>query len=796
MVKKVQEKPSRKRTAQPGAKKKSSKSGKKASQKNIYEQGGRSPLKALVGLLKWLIHPLALKVYLSLLVIFVSYVIYLDATIRSSFDGKKWQLPARVYARPLELFNGLGLSADELESELIDLGYRPSSATQPGSYYRSGKTITLYSRGYQFWDGDERAQQAQITFKNGRIAQLQTLAQRPLPLLRLEPMEIGAIYPRHREDRILVKIEDVPPLLTAALLAVEDHRFYQHHGVSPAAIARAALANARSGSVVQGGSTITQQLVKNFYLDQRRTLRRKFTEALMSLLLEIHYEKEPILEAYLNEVYLGQAGARGVHGFGLASQHYFNRSLHELSIEKLALLVAVVRGPTYYDPWRHASRAIDRRNRVLDALVLHGLLAEEDSRWAREQPLNLGKKSQSHFVFPAYMDMVKRQLAEVYQQQDLVSNGLKIYTSFDPRVQRSAERAVQDRLAKMESGAAALSDKQLQAAVLVTHPATGEVMAIVGGRNPRYAGFNRALDARRSIGSVIKPFVYLTALEQPERYTLATLLDDAPIPIKDRNGGVWSPRNFDRKDHGEVPLVTAMAKSYNQATARLGDSVGLDSVIETLKEMGQQRELLAVPSLFIGTTQLAPVEVASLYQTIATNGFRTPLKAIRSVLDKDGQPLERFPYQTQQAGSVQSNYLIQQALVHVGKYGSAVAASGRLGDGTFAGKTGTSGGQRDSWFAGYTGDLLAVVWVGYDDNTQTPYTGSSGALPIWSDLIARSSRQSLQLLAPANIVDVWVNVRTGQRTRSACSNAYRLPFIEGSEPKGPIVCDGLKESLR
>ncbi|NNL56540.1 MAG: penicillin-binding protein 1B, partial [Pseudomonadales bacterium] len=637
--------------------------------------------------------------------------------------------------------------------------------------------------------------QAQVSFAGGRVTRMRSLLGQPLPLLRLEPMEIGAIYPRHREDRILVKIEEVPPLLTAALLAIEDHRFYQHRGVSPASIARAALANVRSGTVVQGGSTITQQLVKNFYLDQRRTLRRKFTEALMSLLLELHYDKEQILEAYLNEVYLGQAGARAVHGFGLASQHYFNRPLQELSIERLALLVAIVRGPTYYDPWRHSERALARRNRVLDALVAQQLLSTQDAQWAQQQPLNLGKQTRSHYVFPAYMDLVKRKLGEVYQQQDLVSNGLKIYTSFDPRVQRSAERAVQQGVEKLQGKVDAKQAGQLQAAAIVSHSATGEVLAVVGGRDPRYAGYNRALDARRSIGSVIKPFIYLAALEQPDRYTLASLLDDGPIQFTDQHGKTWSPRNFDRRDHGKVPLVTALAKSYNQATARLGQQLGIERVVDTLHKMGQQRELNPVPSLFIGTTQLTPVEVASLYQTIAANGFRTPLKAIRSVLDSDGQPLERFPYQTRQASTAQSSYLVQQALVQVGTFGSARAAGARLGGGSFAGKTGTSGAQRDSWFAGYSGDLLAVVWLGYDNNAATPFTGSSGALPIWTELMAQASKQPLRLLAPANIVHTWTNVRTGQRTRSSCNNAYRLPFVAGSEPAGAIKCDGPGEKL-
>lgn len=736
-------------------------------------------------LLKGLFSGLAFKIYLLLCVLVGAYVIYLDATIRSTFEGKKWQLPARVYARPLELYEGLSISANELEAELKDLGYQSGRVTTTGSYIRRGNKVSVYSRGYQFWDGSDAAQQAQITFRGNSITAMQRFDRSTLPLLRLEPMEIGAIYPQHREDRILVQYNDVPPLLLAALLVVEDHRFYTHHGVSPVSILRAAWQNLRSGAVVQGGSTITQQLVKNYYLSHERTVSRKLTEAIMALLLELHYDKELILEAYLNEVYLGQAGARAIHGFGLASQHYFNKPIHELSVEKLALLVALVRGPTYYDPWRNAERALKRRNFVLDVLVTQKLLASADAQWAKKQPLNLGKLTRSHFVFPAYIDLVKRQLIEIYANEDLTSNGLKVYTSFDPRVQRAAEAAVNKQLSK-------LGDKALQVAVVVTQPATGEVQAIVGSNTPRFAGFNRALDANRSIGSTIKPFVYLTALKEPKKYTLATLIDDSRIEIESGYGEtaeLWSPQNFDRKDHGNVPLITALARSYNQATARLGNELGVDAVVNTLHRAGLKREANAVPSLFIGTTQLSPFEVAQLYQTIAASGFQTPLKAIRSVLDTNGQPLDRFPYHVEQTLNADASYLIQRGLMHVGRHGSARAASAALGsDFVFAGKTGTSGGLRDSWFAGYTGDMLAVVWAGHDNNTPTAFTGSSAALPIWTKLIKQASRKPLSTLQPSTIEQVWVDMPSGQASKSSCAAAIQLPFILGSAPRGETVC--------
>lgn len=730
-----------------------------------------SPMHWLKKAVSLLLRPLAFKVYLVLATLLTAYIVYLDATITSSFEGKKWQLPARVYARPLELFEGLTISANELEQELKDLGYREGSSTRAGSYYRSGNKITLHSRGHIFWDGIEASQQARVTFEGNELTELSELNNTALAILRLEPMEIGAIYPNHREDRVLVNIQEVPPLLVAALLAVEDHRFYEHKGVSPSAIARAALQNIKSGSVVQGGSTITQQLVKNYYLSRERSISRKVTEALMSLLLEFHYEKEAILQAYLNEVYLGQAGNRGIHGFGLASQHYFNRPLTELSIDRLALLIAIVRGPTYYDPWRYPERAIERRNRVLDILVMRGLLEQVDAQWAKEQPLNLGKQSRSHYVFPAYIDLVKRQLREVYHNSDLTSNGLKIYTSFDPRIQRHAEQAI-------IQGLNAREDKKLQAAMVVTQPETGEVLAVVGGSKPRYSGFNRALDAKRSIGSVVKPVVYLTALSKPKQYNLATMIDDSPITIE-TDGKQWSPRNYDRKDHGKVPLIVAMAKSYNQAAARVGNQVGVDAVADVMQQLGLAREVNRVPSLFIGTTQLSPFEVTGLYQTIAANGYRTPLKAIRAVLDSNNLPLERFQYRLEQEVEPDAVHLLQRAMIQVGRDGSARSARRKLGNEfIFAGKTGTSNKQRDSWFAGFTGDMLAVVWLGHDDNTPTQYTGASGALPIWTQLIKSSSRRPLLPLASENIHYQWIDIITGRQSDASCFNAIELPFIK------------------
>ena len=454
------------------------------------------------------------------------------------------------------------------------------------------------------------------------------------------------------------------------------------------------------------------------------------------------------------------------------------------------MLVAIVRGPAYYDPWRYPERAIERRNRVLDILVQHDLLAHEDVVWAKSQGLNLGKQSRSQNEFPAYVDLVQRQLRQTYKQHDLESDGLRIYTSFDPQIQIHAEQALSNWLKQ-------LGDENLEAAMIVTHPNTAEVLAVVAGKRTRFAGFNRVLDARRSIGSLVKPFVYLSALSADQGYTLASMVEDKAIDIPLANGDVWSPRNFDRKEHGEVPMVTALAKSYNQAVARVGNTIGVDRVAKTIEDSGlldvstssHRANIVKVPSLYIGSLELTPFEVATMYQSLSMSGYVSPLKAIRSVQTVDNEPLQHFPFKIERKLDGKSVYLVEQALTQVGRFGTAQAAYRYLPSSvSFAAKTGTSNQQRDSWFAGYSGNLLAVVWVGKDDNSPTNYTGSSAALPVWGDFMRRSGVQTLQLTQPEGVVMKWIDWQTGKPVKASCTNAIALPFIQGSEPQGQTSC--------
>jgi penicillin-binding protein 1B len=571
------------------------------------------------------------------------------------------------------------------------------------------------------------------------------------------------------------------------LVAIEDREFFNHFGVSPKGIARAVWVNATAGQLRQGGSTLTHQLVKNFFLTNERTLSRKATEAMMAVLLELHYDKQDILEAYLNEVFLGQDGQRAVHGFGLASQYFFSQPLSELKLDQVALLVGMVKGPTFFNPRRNPERALARRNLVLDVLAEQGVASLDAVTAAKQKPLGITQRgSLADSSFPAFLDLVKRQLREDYQEQDLTEEGLRIFTSFDPILQLKAESALADSLKRL-SGRKGVD--QVEAGMVVTSPESGEVQAVVGSRQPRFAGFNRALDAVRPIGSLIKPAIYLTALERPSQYTLTSLLEDQPFSIKGHDGQVWSPQNFDRKAHGTIYLYQGLVNSYNLSTAKLGLEVGVPQVLKTLSRLGVEHEWPAYPSMLLGAGALSPMGVATMYQTMANGGFSTPLRSIRNVLTAEGEPLKRYPFQIQQRFDAGAIYLLQNAMQRTMTEGTGRSVYSQLPRSlALAGKTGTSNDSRDSWFAGFSQDVLAVVWLGRDDNGPTPLTGATGALQVWTDFMRKADPLPLDMPMPENVVQAWIDAGSGQGTDPSCPNAVQVPYIRGSQPVAGPAC--------
>ncbi|WP_051305567.1 penicillin-binding protein 1B [Desulfogranum mediterraneum] len=671
----------------------------------------------------------------------------LEEKVVSRFQEQRWAIPARIYARPLELYPGKSITPHTLEAELLLGRYQPSAGIdQPGQFHRLGSTFFIKTRPFTFLDGPQAAVAARIDFRDGTITGIRERdSRRALDFLRLDPVTIGSVLPTNNEDRMLLEPEDIPPRFRDILLTIEDRRFYSHHGIDPRGILRALVRNLRAGRTVAGGSTITQQLVKNLFLTHQRTLRRKFTEMVMAVILERHFSKEEILTAYCNEIFLGQEGRRAIHGFALASLFYFQKELDQLSLGQQAMLVGLVKGPSYYTPLRHPQAARARLEVVLKALAESGMISDQERHLAREHPLPRAEKNREAINVVSFIELVLRRLTSSYTQHDLSSRGLQIFTTLDPILQARLSRRFSQTIGSLASG-----KEKLEGAFVVSSRNSGEIIALGGGRDLAKGDFNRALDGIRQIGSLVKPVVYLTALEQG--YGLASILEDTPLSVPIPGQPPWRPANYDHRSHGRVMLYQALAHSLNLATVRLGMELGVERVVANIRRLGVDRSFEPFPSLLLGSLEMSPLEVCQLYQTIADSGFHTPLRVIRGVLDLGDQPLERNPLTINQNFSAQQIYLLQFGLQQTVRSGTAKGLQHLLGPhSSLAGKTGTTNNTRDSWFAGYDGATLGVVWLGNDDASSTGLTGASGALPVWAELMQAKGIQDRPLPPPPGI---------------------------------------------
>ena len=726
------------------------------------------------------------KLTTVLLVLGVVALIYIDAQIRHRFEGHRWSLPAKVYARPLELFTGQQLAQGQLKFELTQLGYRwVTQAKAPGQVQKTNQGMIIYSRGFRFVGGDEQGHLVEVNLVGDKIVGLRQTSGASIAVLRLEPQLVGGIYPAHNEDRELIQLDDLPNGFIETLLAVEDRQYYAHYGVSPWGIMRAMWANIRAGAVVQGGSTLTQQLVKNFYLTDQQTLWRKLIEAPMALLLNIHYSKDEVLEVYLNEVFAGQSGKRAIHGFGLASRFYFGQPVSELKLHQVALLVGLVKGPSYYNPRRHPKRATNRRNIVLSVLAQQGLISETQKTNYQALPLDLTEAKQVS-RYPAYMDLVRQQLKQHYQASSLSSHGLRIFTSLDPWVQQQADKAMLEQVGKLKQRYSNIEG--LQGAAVVSHRDSGELLALVGDYNGGYAGHNWALDESRQVGSLLKPIVHLAALETG-RYSPNSIIDDAPIALPQPDGSLWQPQNYDRKSHGKVPMYETLVKSYNQANVRLGLDVGVDKVLQQLQRMGVEQSIPAYPSVLLGAVEMSPLQVNQVYQTIASNGFYSPLSIVRQVTEANGRLLSNFPFAVRQVASNESIYMLQHEMRLVASQGTAKGVYRYLPkQQKVAAKTGTTNDQKDSWFAGFSGLHVATVWLGREDAKPTPLTGAGGALNVWGQLMQNLAYAHDEDIKPQTVAHYYLNRATGEAIPDKCPNGVWLPMLKTSAPSFNASC--------
>ncbi len=713
---------------------------------------------------------LLVKLGIVFAVIIAAYGVYLDQKIRSRIDGKVWELPAAVYGRMVNLEPDMQISKNEMVRLLNATQYRQVSAmTRPGEYTVQANSIEMIRRPFDFPDSKEGQVRARLTFDGDHLDTIENMDNnRQFGFFRLDPRLITMLQSANGEQRLFVKRSGFPDLLVDTLLATEDRHFYEHDGISLYSMGRAVLANLTAGRTVQGASTLTQQLVKNLFLSSERSYWRKANEAYMALIVDARYSKDRILELYMNEVYLGQSGDNEIRGFPLASLYYFGRPVEELSLDQQALLVGMVKGASIYNPWRNPKLALERRNLVLRLLQQQNIIDQELYDMLSARPLGVQPRGGVISPQPAFMQMVRQELQAKLGDKVKDLSGVKIFTTFDPVAQDAAEKAAIEGIPVLKKQRK-LPD--LETAMVVVDRFTGEVRAMVGGAEPQFAGYNRAMQARRSIGSLAKPATYLTALSQPNQYRLNTWIADAPVTIRLSNGQTWSPQNDDRRFSGQVMLVDALTRSMNVPTVNLGMSLGLPAITDTWQKLGVPKDQLnAVPAMILGALNLTPIEVAQAFQTIASGGNRATLSALRSVIAEDGTVLYQSYPQAERAVPAQAAYMTLWTMQQVVQRGTGRQLGAKYPGLHLAGKTGTTNNNVDTWFAGIDGSQVTITWVGRDNNQPTKLYGASGAMSIYQRYLANQTPTPLALTPPEDVVDMGVDsngyfqCRGGMRT--------------------------------
>ena len=741
----------------------------KSSAEKVTEETTPSRVKRMLRWSFWLFLKMS---FIAVFVLFL-YSIYLDGKVRDKFEGQRWQVPVQVFGAIEKYTVGSKLTLTNLRESLSANRYKKvTHVERPGEFALSKSRAIIYRRAFDFGAGVEAPVKLTIDVTNGKIKALY-LDDEKVAQLRLEPLLLDRILPESKEDRVLVSLQAVPTKLLDTLLLIEDRNFYFHYGVSPIGILRALYQNLIAGRTVQGGSTLTQQLVKNMFLTRDKTLWRKANEAIMALILEYRYSKDQLLEAYINEVYLGQHYANGIYGFGLAAEFYFGKSIQSLNAEQMAMIIGQVKGPSYYDPWRFPERTIKRRDLVLRLMYQKEILSQQEFEYAVESPLSIRKKRRvKQQKFPAYLQLVKAELSRhlsEYQQQ----SGVRVFTGFSINHQLALQATINEKLTTLAQESA----EQLQVAMVVSDFKSGEIRALVGGKEAGYAGFNRALHAKRPIGSLIKPAVFLAALERYQRFNLATLIEDKEITLSSEDGQAWRPKNYDGKYRGKVHLVDALVSSLNIPTVNLGMQLGLDNVAQAIHLLGYQEDIVTRPSMLLGALNMSPMEINQLYIPIANNGKGEKSHAIDRIVSARGETLWQFEALDQQVISTQAAYLLDFSLNKVTTSGTARSLTWRLKDKVVAGKTGTTNDLRDSWFVGYDNQLLVTTWIGRDDNKPTKLTGSSGALVLFADFMTKTGAISRQANIPASVELVRFDNKNGRPVTQACDNSQLLPAV-------------------
>ena len=708
------------------------------------------------------------------------------------FEGKRWSLSSKVYAEPESLYPGLPLRLEDLQASLERLGYRPVQAlTNQGQYRVHAAQVDIALREFRYPYRREPARTIRVSFRRNNVREIRDLrGDQAISVVDLEPQLVSEFFTPEREKRQLVKIGGIPPYLIQAVIAIEDRRFYAHRGVDWLGILRALYRNVRAGGVTEGGSTLTQQLVKNFFLTPKRSIWRKSAEMIMAVMVEARYSKAAILELYLNEIYLGQRGSISINGVGEAARLYFRKDVQELTIAEAALMAGLIRAPHLYSPYKHPERAVDRRNRVLTAMLDAEYLSPEACQRAMRTPLRVETVTLEVNRAPYFVDLLREQLLQRYSVEELTANNLTIFTSLDLRLQETAQRVLEAGLAHVDGRRGKTAEgREAQGALIALQPQTGFIRALVGGRDYATSQFNRVTQARRQVGSVFKPIVYAAALESAFRrgepvVTALTRVEDVPTAFT-HNGQRWSPQNYDGRYLGWVGPRTALEQSLNVATVKFAERVGYETVVRYARRMGLQGKLEPLPSLALGAFEASPWDVAQVYAVLANHGLRASPFSVKEVMTVDGRVLEKHHIGVEAALQPATAFLVTDFLEGVFDRGTARSARRAGFHWTAAGKTGTTDEGRDAWFAGYTSDLLVVVWVGYDDNRPLGLTGAQAALPIWVDFMKAvlEGRPSQAFHPPPGLVQATVDPVTGEVAHAGCPTRVTEVFIAGTEPR-------------